>query len=86
MSGDTPEDPRPGQRLADRTFSQPHPDRLAPDDPAYPQVIAAHDAAMRRGDDTYLDPVSGLVVLTAGFLSRRGFCCESGCRHCPYLD
>jgi len=24
------------------------------------------------------------MVFTARFLLRRGFCCESGCRHCPY--
>lgn len=23
-------------------------------------------------------------VMTAAFLLRRGYCCESGCRHCPY--
>ena len=26
----------------------------------------------------------GLFVLTAQFLAQRGFCCERGCRHCPY--
>ena len=26
----------------------------------------------------------GKMVLTAHFLKRRGYCCESGCRHCPY--
>jgi hypothetical protein len=20
------------------------------------------------------------------FLRRRGYCCDSGCRHCPYSD
>jgi len=24
------------------------------------------------------------MVFTAEFLLRRGFCCHSGCRHCPY--
>ena len=24
------------------------------------------------------------LVFTAKFLRQRGFCCESGCRHCPY--
>ena len=27
---------------------------------------------------------NGLVVFTASFLKRRGHCCQSGCRHCPY--
>ena len=25
-----------------------------------------------------------LVLFTAAFLRRRGYCCGSGCRHCPY--
>ncbi len=33
-------------------------------------------------DDYYLE--NGLMVFTAAFLKRRGFCCRSGCRHCPY--
>ncbi|MBK7708685.1 MAG: hypothetical protein IPN69_18980 [Acidobacteria bacterium] len=27
---------------------------------------------------------NGLMVLTARFLERRGYCCANGCRHCPY--
>ena len=27
---------------------------------------------------------NGLMVLTAEFLLKRGYCCGSGCRHCPY--
>ncbi len=26
------------------------------------------------------------MVLTEEFLRRRGYCCDSGCRHCPYRD
>ena len=26
----------------------------------------------------------GYIVFTEQYLSRRGYCCESGCRHCPY--
>jgi uncharacterized protein DUF5522 len=25
-----------------------------------------------------------LMVFTSEFLLRRGYCCESGCRNCPY--
>jgi hypothetical protein len=32
-----------------------------------------------------VDPRSGYTVLTAAYLARRGHCCESGCRHCPYV-
>jgi hypothetical protein len=27
---------------------------------------------------------SGMLVFTAGYLRRRGFCCGSRCRNCPY--
>lgn len=27
---------------------------------------------------------NGLMVLTAHFLKKRGYCCISNCRHCPY--
>jgi len=35
-----------------------------------------------EGEDYYLD--QGLMVLTARYHLRRGYCCEQGCRHCPY--
>jgi hypothetical protein len=35
-----------------------------------------------EGEDFYLE--GAYVVFTAGYHLRRGFCCESGCRHCPY--
>jgi len=33
-------------------------------------------------EDYYLE--KGLVVFTAAFHLKRGYCCGSGCRHCPY--
>ena len=27
---------------------------------------------------------NGLLVFTAAYHAKRGFCCGSGCRHCPY--
>ena len=58
-----------------------------PDDPAYQQeIINAHDGALARGDAGYLDPRTGLFVLSAGFLANRGTCCGRGCRHCPYVN
>jgi hypothetical protein len=75
----------PPEQLADRPFTEPHPDRLSPDDPAFLQIILAHTEALDSGADTYVDPRSGYTVLTASYLARRGHCCESGCRHCPYV-
>ncbi len=40
------------------------------------------DEPLREGVDYYLE--EGLFVLTRDFLLRRGTCCQSGCRHCPY--
>lgn len=76
---------RPRTPLADRPLTQPHPDRLSPDDPLYAEIIRAHTAALEAGADTYVDPRTGYTVLTAGYLARRGTCCDSGCRHCPYI-
>ena len=37
-----------------------------------------------EGEDFYFE--NGLMVLTARFLARRGYCCGNGCRHCPYSN
>ncbi len=47
-------------------------------------VVAAHEQAMRDGADGYSDPRTGLFVFTAAYLTARGTCCDSNCRHCPY--
>lgn len=36
----------------------------------------------KEGVDYYYE--NGLMVLSAHFLRKRGYCCNSGCRHCPY--
>jgi Family of unknown function (DUF5522) len=35
-----------------------------------------------EGADFYREGAA--VVFTEGYHLRRGYCCESGCRHCPY--
>ena len=35
-----------------------------------------------EGEDFYWD--GPYMVFTAKYLLERGFCCQSGCRHCPY--
>jgi uncharacterized protein DUF5522 len=72
------------QLPADRL--RPHPDRLDPDHPLYEQVLAAHEEAVRKGWPRYEDPITGLWVMTALTLWERGFCCDLGCRHCPYVQ
>lgn len=48
-------------------------------------LLDRHAQALDEGRPTYIDPVSGFDVFTADFLARRGACCDSGCRHCPYV-
>jgi hypothetical protein len=76
----------PGPRpLADRPLTEPHPSRLAPDHPLRGQILEAHAAAMAAGEPMYVDPASGYAAFTAAHLAARGWCCDKGCRHCPYL-
>jgi hypothetical protein len=49
-----------------------------------PHIVAAHQAAQDAHQDAYRDPDTDLIVMTQGFLERRGWCCGNGCRHCPY--
>jgi len=35
-----------------------------------------------EGVDYYVE--GGMLVFTAAYHLRRGWCCGSGCRHCPY--
>lgn len=44
----------------------------------------AHEEAVSKKEFWYLDPETGVKVLTAYFLCERRYCCKSFCRHCPY--
>lgn len=70
---------------ADRGPDEPHPSRLPADHPHRPEILRRHAAAVAAGEPGYTDPVTGLFVLTSAYLAARGSCCDSGCRHCPYL-
>lgn len=39
---------------------------------------------MEMNNNYYLE--NGRVVFTESFLLERGFCCNNGCRHCPYKN
>jgi hypothetical protein len=71
--------------LADRPLHAPAPSRLSAEHPRRAQILAAHDAALAAEAAGYSDPDTGLFVLTAAWLARRGTCCDNGCRHCPYV-
>lgn len=51
-------------------------------------AAAAQPASARspltEGEDYYLEGAA--IVFTAAYHLRRGYCCRSGCRHCPYTD
>ena len=38
---------------------------------------------LKEDEDFYFEP-SGLMVFTEVYHLKRGYCCESQCRHCPY--
>jgi hypothetical protein len=38
--------------------------------------------ALKLGEDYYYD--GPYMVFTAQYHLKRGMCCGSGCRHCPY--
>ena len=37
-----------------------------------------------KEDDFYIE--DGKTVFTEKYHLKRGFCCKSGCRHCPYTN
>ncbi len=63
----------------------PHPHRLGLGHPHREEILRHHTASVAAGRPSYRDPVSGLAVFTAAFLLARGTCCDSGCRHCPFV-
>ena len=42
----------------------------------------SEDAQNPSDDDFYME--NGCVVFTAAYHRRRGYCCGSDCRHCPF--
>jgi hypothetical protein len=37
---------------------------------------------LQEGVDYYFE--NGLMVFTREYHLKRGYCCQSGCRHCPW--
>ena len=54
------------------------------DNPLPERTRLAHERAQARGQKGYLDPDTGLFVMTRRALADRGTCCGNGCRHCPF--
>ncbi len=49
----------------------------------FQQRKARQNPRSAAAGDFYFDD-NGLMVFTAAYHLRRGFCCASNCRHCPY--
>jgi hypothetical protein len=71
---------------AARPLDEPSAARLPPGTPGREAALAAHRTALAAGSAGYLDPTTGLFVLTAAAHLARGWCCGRGCRHCPFTD
>jgi hypothetical protein len=52
------------------------------DEGFHPSSLIPHP--LRAGEDFYLE--GRALVFTARYHLRRGYCCESGCRHCPFRE
>jgi Family of unknown function (DUF5522) len=72
-------------QFRDQHLERPHPRRLSPGDARFDEIMSRHADAVSNGEPCYTDPATGLSVFTAAFLAERGSCCESACRHCPYV-
>jgi len=57
-------------------------DKPAPHPPTPAPGEAAPAAEPLRPEDFYMD--GPWLVFTATYHLRRGYCCNSDCRHCPY--
>jgi hypothetical protein len=59
--------------------------QLPPDEPEKPELRGTEPgikAAPLEPEDFYYE--NGLIVFTAAYHFKRGYCCNSGCRHCPF--
>ncbi len=59
-------------------------ERFCSDMPGFDVSMAAHAEALESGEDYYIDPQTGLLVMSSQYLADRGPCCENYCRHCPF--
>jgi hypothetical protein len=50
-----------------------------------PLAVESRQASLpllKEGEDYYVE--GDVMVFTAAYHLKRGYCCDSGCRHCPY--
>lgn len=56
--------------------------KLSKPDPTQVTKSGVNDVASSTESDYYLE--NGYVVFTESYHKKRGYCCGSGCRHCPF--
>lgn len=76
--------PSSGPPLRPDGITQPRPDRFGESEVGFADAMDRHREAIDAGSPGYLDPTSGLFVMTAAYLRDRRYCCDRGCRHCPF--
>ena len=50
--------------------------------PNKPPKISIKMTEVKENVDFYIE--NGYFVFTEKYLKERGYCCENGCRHCPF--
>jgi Family of unknown function (DUF5522) len=70
------------RRRGEKKDSQARAACTSPRHPVTPSPHPASPSPLKEGEDFYRE--GAFVVFTARYHLRRGYCCESGCRHCPY--
>lgn len=60
------------------------PERRKDDDIEITDIEEIHTRAISQKSRTYIDPATGFTVFTEYSHLKRGQCCGSVCRHCPY--
>jgi len=51
-------------------------------DESHPEEAAEEETASLAEEDFYFE--GPCMVFTAAYHLKRGYCCNSDCRHCPY--
>ncbi len=57
--------------------------------PPLPKTQATQESLSPASDDLAPEDFyyeGACIVFTAAYHLKRGFCCNSDCRHCPYRD
>ena len=73
------------EQVANRALDEPALSRLPLGTPNRARILEVHSTSLATREDGYTDPSTGYWVFNARYLRDRGFCCQNGCRHCPYV-